>query len=49
MIERKRDTYTPICDGCGAELSEEWSFNDAVNAVKNAGWRILPPKSPDDD
>jgi len=37
------DTFTPVCDGCGAELPEEWEFLDAVNAMKANGWRMEPP------
>lgn len=43
MIERNGETYTPICDCCGAELPEEYDFQDAVDAMKSKGWRILPP------
>ena len=42
-------TYIPICDGCGAELPEEWDFYDAVNAMKAQGWRIEPPSETDGD
>lgn len=31
--------FTPICDGCGEELEDEYDFYDAVNAKKLAGWR----------
>lgn len=43
MIERTGTTYTPTCDGCGAELPEEWDFMDAVSAMKAAGWRQVRP------
>lgn len=43
MIESNGQTYTPTCDGCGAELPEEWEFMDAVDAMKTAGWRQVPP------
>lgn len=44
MIDQKGATYTPICDGCGAELPEEWEFDDALNAMRAAGWRPIPPE-----
>lgn len=31
--------FTPICDGCGDELADEYDFYDAVEAKKLAGWR----------
>ena len=40
-IERNGDTYTPTCDYCGDELPAEWDFYDAVNAKKEAGWKIV--------
>lgn len=43
MVERTGQTYTPTCDACGAELPEEWEFQDAVDAMKVAGWRLVPP------
>lgn len=40
-IERFADTYTPTCDMCGAELPEEFSFEDAVESKKLHGWRSV--------
>lgn len=47
MIERHRDIYIPTCDGCGAELPEEYDWQDAkkrhearpldVHAAENTG------------
>lgn len=34
-------TYIPICDCCGIELDEEYTFNDAVDAMKADGWKII--------
>ena len=31
--------FIPVCDGCIDELDEEYDFQDAVNAAKNAGWK----------
>lgn len=44
MIERCGDTYTPICDGCGAELPEEWGLRDALDAIRANDWRLEPPE-----
>jgi hypothetical protein len=30
--------YMPTCDICGKQLAEEWTFQEAVEAKKNAGW-----------
>ena len=35
----RKKTYTPTCDICGKQLHEEWSFEDAVEAKKHAGWK----------
>ena len=40
-IARCGDTYTPTCDYCGAELSPEYDFYDAVDAKKAAGWKSV--------
>ncbi len=37
-IERFRDQFTPVCDLCEARLPGEFSFHDAVQAKKDAGW-----------
>ena len=34
-------TYIPICDCCGIELDEEYTFNVAVDAMKADGWKII--------
>lgn len=33
--------YTPSCDMCGAELPEEFSFEDAVSSKKAHGWKSI--------
>ena len=38
-IERFHDQFTPICDLCGTRLPGEFSFMDAVEAKKDAGWK----------
>jgi hypothetical protein len=30
--------HIPTCDICGKQLAEEWTFQEAVEAKKNAGW-----------
>ena len=40
-IERFADAYTSTCDMCGAELPEEFSFEDAVDSKKQNGWRSV--------
>lgn len=37
MIRQDRYTYTPICDGCGAELEAEYGYHEAVSAMKMDG------------
>lgn len=37
-IERYRNMYIPICDDCGQELMPEYNFQDAVDAMEEAGW-----------
>lgn len=49
MIERMGKIYIPTCDGCGAELPEEWAFMGAVVAMKAAGWRQVPPRGAVED
>ena len=43
MIRRSGGLYVPTCDCCGEELPEEWDFQDAVGAMKAAGWQFVPP------
>lgn len=43
MIDRKKATFTPVCDCCGAELPEEWDYMDAINAMRANGWKQVPP------
>lgn len=38
-IERLGGAYIPVCDCCGEELATEYDFNDALAAVRSAGWR----------
>ena len=44
-IEKGRDhagtTYTPTCDICGDTLPLEYEYEDAVSAIKKAGWVTL--------
>ena len=44
MIERTGNTYEAICDGCGDGLGAEFDFMDAVDSMKVAGWRQVPPR-----
>lgn len=39
IISRWQIQYTPVCDGCGDTLQEEYDFDDAVSAKLLAGWR----------
>lgn len=39
-IERYKDMRIPTCDICGDTLPEEYDFSDAVQAMKDAGWKI---------
>lgn len=42
MIEFSYGKYhTPVCDGCGAELPRGFGFEDAVDAMRAAGWRSV--------
>lgn len=47
MIEKTGPLFTPVCDGCGTELPIQWDFLDAVNAIRAAGWRSIPPGKDD--
>jgi len=38
MIRIYRKMFTPVCDGCGAELPYEDSYAQAVAAMRAAGW-----------
>lgn len=38
-IERYYRQYTPVCDYCGEQLAGEESFDDAVRAKREAGWK----------
>jgi hypothetical protein len=31
--------FVPVCDNCEAQLDREESFEDAVQAAKDAGWK----------
>ena len=44
MIRKYRNTFTPICDGCGIELKPEYEFDLAVGAMKLDNWKIVRPK-----
>ena len=38
-IEKFGELYTPTCDICGEELPAGFSFYDAVEVKKDAGWK----------
>lgn len=38
-IVKEYGKYTPTCDICGEELPPELTFEDAVQAKKDAGWK----------
>ena len=42
MIDKRRHRhekiYVPVCDCCGDELDPEWDYEDAVCAIRAAGW-----------
>lgn len=40
MIEKWSGTYTPTCDICGETLPPEGTWQDARNAIRDAGWTI---------
>lgn len=44
MIRKYRNTFTPVCDGCGKELAPEYDFDIAVGAMKQEGWHFLRRK-----
>lgn len=37
-IEREYDVYQPVCDYCGEVLCGSYSFDDAVEEMRAAGW-----------
>jgi hypothetical protein len=39
-ILREYNKYTPVCDMCLDELLTEQSFQDAVDAMKEAKWKF---------
>lgn len=43
MIVQRKYEYTPICDGCGAELEPEYGYYEAVSAMKMEGWQFYRP------
>lgn len=36
--EGRDKLYTPTCDQCGTQLTEQYDFYDAVESKKAAGW-----------
>ena len=40
-IISKRGVYIPICDYCGDTLFDEYSFEDALEAMKSKNWRSV--------
>ena len=45
MILQHKYEYTPICDGCGAELEPEYGYHEAVSAMKMDGWKFVRPST----
>lgn len=43
IVQRNQYEYTPVCDGCGAELDAEYGYLEAVSAMKMDGWQIVRP------
>lgn len=39
--EGRTRIYIPTCDMCGEQLIEQYDFDDAVEAKKDAGWRSM--------
>lgn len=37
--EGRTRVYIPTCDICGEQLAEQYDFEDAVEAKRDAGWR----------
>ena len=35
----KKQTYTPVCDGCGDSLEPCDTRQDAVEAMREQGWK----------
>lgn len=40
-IEREYGKYIPVCDNCLSTLEECDTFQDALDACKEAGWRNI--------
>lgn len=40
MVAKEYGKFIPTCDICGEELTEEDTFEEAVSAIKKAGWQI---------
>ncbi len=38
MIDKAYGKYIPSCDGCGDDLGDYDSFDDARDAIKANGW-----------
>jgi len=38
MINKIYNSYIPCCDNCGDTLTGQCSFQDALDAVKEANW-----------
>ena len=43
-IEKEYGKFVPVCDRCGNELMPEDTWQDAVDAKKDAGWRSVKDK-----
>ena len=37
-IEKEYGKYIAVCDMCGDTLPAEDTYNDAIRAIKEAGW-----------
>lgn len=40
-IEQEYNNYIPVCDGCLETLSKCMSFQDALDVLKDAGWKNI--------
>ncbi|MCM1508382.1 MAG: hypothetical protein NC177_14820 [Ruminococcus flavefaciens] len=40
-IENTRGMYVPVCDNCGAELCEQYTFEDALEHLRLCGWATV--------
>lgn len=45
MIVPRGNSFTPTCDGCGAELERAANVRDAAYIMKLWGWSIVRPEN----